>query len=550
MKKGNLIKFLIFLNILLITSAKGQVGFTVTPQLIEMELPAGAKRIFKVLLVNESEKDTNRYLVYPADVMQSERGTYKAIEKGTGKFSCADWLKLDTMEIVLGPKKGKEIPFQIQVPVRVSGGRYCAIVFDLLPKVTPMGEDYAGASVAFHFQIPVHIELTIKSGIRARPKSVEVTEIEVKPATEIPEYVRILKKAANNALVVSAKVFNRDNIHIKAKGRLLLTDKKGRRLREFPLGAGRGAVLPQTEVKFTSVIKRPLAGDYVAEAVINYGGISSAIGRLPFSVARRILERRGSFLATSPISVVIGREVLDLAVPPNSFRTQVLALSNEEHELVKVKTKLKYLLFDENGDIVAPDTGNDKFSCIDWLKVEPELLEIPSGQTKIFKVTFQIPDTNPGGRYACIDMQAMLASAKDTSLPTPIQIPVILSVTGIAEKKIEITKVEVSKGNPPRFAVYLKNLGNIHVKPRVKIELKYLPKAPETKDFTYIGEPKSELVGILGMDEFPVAVLPNCIAKLEQDHERILESGNYMAVVSADFGGTEPAIFIQKFKIK
>jgi hypothetical protein len=52
------------------------------------------------------------------------------------------------------------------------------------------------------------------------------------------------------------------------------------------------------------------------------------------------------------------------------------------------------------------------------------------------------------------------------------------------------------------------------------------------------------------MNNFPVAVLPGGVAKLEQNYERPLVPGNYSAVVSADFGGAEPAVFIYKFQIK
>ena len=547
--KDKALELIIFLLLIIFTLANGQANFTVTPQLIELNLAPGTRRAIKVLLVNESPKDTQRFLIFASDVIETEKGNYKVVEKGKGKFSCADWIRLDTMEVVLGPKEGKEIPFEIRVPTKISGGSYGAIVFGLQPKVTPMEEGYAGASVAFHFQIPVQLEITIKSSLTPKPRNVEVTSIEIIPATEDEDYNRILKKAAQNALVVNAVVNNRGNIHIKAKGNLIITDPKGRRLRQVPLGAGRGMVLPQTQVIFTSVIKRPLPGDYVAEAVINYGGVSPAIGRVPFSVTRKYSSVKGNFLSTSPIGLIISREALDMAVPTTGFRTQVLTLTNQENEPVNLKIKPKYLTFDESGNVVASDTGDDQFSCINWLTIEPKEFEIPPGQTKAVKIELNVKDALPGGRYACITCDALLASAKEKSLPTSLQIPVMVTVIGQTEKKGEVTKVEVSKGNPPGFAVYFKNTGRVHLKPTVKIELKYIPKIQGTGDLTYVGEPKSDLVGVFGISNFPVPVIPGCEAKFEQDYERRLESGNYMAVVTVEYGSTEPAIFIHKFKV-
>lgn len=544
--------FDILLIILSVTFSlvQGQANFTVTPQLVELELVPGGKKTFKVLLVNEGDKDTNRFRIVTADVFETEAGNYKVIDKGTSKFSCADWIKPDSMEITLGPKQGKEIPFEIKAPPKVSGGRYASIVFTLIPKVTPFGPDEAGVGITLHFRIPVQLEVTIKSGLTPRPKNVVINGIEIIPAQEDREYSLLLKNAAKNALVVKTTVENRGEMHIKAKGRLLLTDRKGKRLREFPLGAGRGMVLPQTKVKFVSVIKRPLAGNYVAEAILNYGGVAPAIARMPFTVGRKVVAKDRSFISTSAIGLNVGRGIIEIFGPPNSYRTQILTITNEENEMVKVKTKLKYLQYDENGDIVATDSGDKQFSCVDWLTIEPVEFELSPGATKSMKVVVRIPEAIPGGRYACINLEAMLLSAKDTILPTPFQVPIILTIPGTAEKKGEITKVEISTGNPPNFAVYFRNLGNIHLKPKVKIELAYLPKITSRPDLTYTGEPKSEPVGMFGMKELKYAVLPGGIAKMEQDYDQPLEPGNYTAVVTVDYGGAEPAVFVQKFQVK
>jgi hypothetical protein len=311
-------------------------------------------------------------------------------------------------------------------------------------------------------------------------------------------------------------------------------------------------VLPQTQVKFTSVIKRPLPGNYVVQAIITYGGLSQAIGRLPFTIARKVAAKGSSFLSNSPIGLVVNKEMVDVFVSPNSYRTQILSLTNEENQSVKIKTNLKYLSFDENSDIIAADTGDNRFSCINWLTIEPKQFEIPPGETKTLKLEVKVPEANPGGRYACIDWEALLADAKDTTIPTPLQVPVILTIPGLVEKKAEIVKVDIGTGNPPRFSVYFKNLSGIHIKPKIKIELNYLTKAPSSGDMTYVGgrEPKPELIGTFGMKPLTIPVLPGGITKMEQDYEKKLDPGNYTAVVTADFGGTDPAVFIQKFQVK
>lgn len=89
-------------------SAYGQINFTITPQLIELELMPGARKTFKVLLVNESEKDSNRFRITMADVYETEEGSYKVIDKGTGKFSCANWITPDTMELTLARNRVKK----------------------------------------------------------------------------------------------------------------------------------------------------------------------------------------------------------------------------------------------------------------------------------------------------------------------------------------------------------------------------------------------------------------------------------------------------------
>lgn len=543
--------FLLFTFIVAFWANGQQAAFTVQPQLLEPEIYPGAQQTFQVLLVNESDKDSNRFRIYATDFYETKEGSYKILDERTQEFSCADWIKLDTMKIALGPKSGKEIPFQIRAPSNARGGRCCAIVFELVSKVSQKEPGAGGASVVFHFRIPVYLIVTVKSSMTQKPRNVEIKGIDIKPASEDPEYNLKLKKGAENALVIKATLINRGNIHVKVKGNIILTDPKGKRLRQFPLGSGMGLILPQTTIDLISIIKRPMPGDYVAEAVVNYGGISPAIARIPFTVARKVSLKERSFLSTAPIVLNIGKEIINLAVPPNSYRTQIIAIGNEEKEPVTVKASLKYLRYDENGDIAASDSGNDRFSCISWLTIEPKQFEIPAGETKAVKVDLKVPENiTAGGRYACLTMATLLSSSKDTSLPTPVQIPVMLTITGVAEKKGEITKVDVSTGNPPRFTIYFKNIGSVHLKPRVKLELKFLPETPELTGMKYIGEPKTQLVGLLTFDEFPVSVLPEDVAKLEKDYVSRLGPGSYVAVISADFGGTEPAVFVQKFSIK
>ncbi len=548
-KKRNIL--LVFILLLLMTSlASGQANFSVTPQLIELELAPGSRYTIKVLLINETERDSQRFQIYASDVIQNEAGTYKVVEKGKSKFSCADWIKLDTMEVGLGPKKGKEIPFQIQVPATARGGRYGAIVFNLQPKVTQMGEEYAGGTAYFFLKVPVQIEITIKSYLTPKPKNVKIKSIDVIPVSEDKEYAaKFSQKNIKDALLVRAHVNNGGDMHIIAKGRLIIKDQKGRRLRVVPLGGGRGMVLPQTDVYFTSIIKRPLAGDYIAEAVINYGGLSSAIGEASFSVTRSGLAKKGTFKGTTPIAILVSREVLDVAAPPKGVRTQILSLTNQENEPVKIRTKVNYLLYDEYGNTVVTDSGLENFSCIKWLTIEPTEFEIQPGEKQAVKVTLNVPDVTPGGRYANLMFETFLKNEQGITIPIILQIPYLLTITGKTERQGEITKVVVGKGNPPSFAVYFKNTGNIHINPNVKIELKYLPKIQRTDDLTYIGEPKSELVGVLNLKRFPVDIIPGGIAKLENDYKQKLGPGNYMAVVTADFGVAEPVIFIHKFKI-
>jgi len=185
-----------------------QVNFSLSPQLIELNIPAGVRKKIQFSLVNESKFVKLPLALYPADVIQTKGGTYTTVEIGKGTLSCAPWIELKDTLINLEPEAGKEITGYVKIPTGVKGGRYGAIVIETrLPEETHQ----------IGMRMPVFLEITIRPQIK--PKRVTITDIKFENPAKMPKFI---DRKFNSALAVIASVKNEGDIHIKTSGNLII----------------------------------------------------------------------------------------------------------------------------------------------------------------------------------------------------------------------------------------------------------------------------------------------------------------------------------------
>ena len=184
-------------------------------------------RTFEVTMMNGSKSSTADFLIYVAELVQKPNGDYELVSVGEGENSCAKWIKLSSDKASIGPTQALSVKGTLTVPRGASGGRYAAVVFELIPE-QETGE-VAFASSTFVQRFVTVIELSIPA--RHVQKRLDVTGFNVTYAGEVPVYSSVYGK---QALILSAEVKNEGDIHVFPV-EMILRDGAGKRLREIPL---------------------------------------------------------------------------------------------------------------------------------------------------------------------------------------------------------------------------------------------------------------------------------------------------------------------------
>jgi len=506
-----------------------------SPPLVELSLSPGERREFNVLIGNEDKTNALNLLVFLSDFIELEDGGYKVVDKGTSRYSCADWMTITDSLITLPPGGSKEVKVQIKVPRDAVGGRYGAVVFEIVPAGL-VGPEKPFIQRRYHFRMPSFVEVTVKRG-RGLVKKVSLTDLKVTSSSADPE---IAAQVGKDNLIVTGRVKNEGNIHVNGKGRLIIRNKEGRKVREYPLGGGEGTVLPEAICDFVSVIQKPKPGDYVAQVILNYGAPSPVIANTAFTVSKFGASAKGKLKTSSTIALELDPERVEQIIHPGAFRVISFLLSNNEDTAITVNTRLQPMQFDPEGEIVILENTETKWSCQDWIKLEPGEFKLKPHERKQVRATLTVPPLAEGGRYTCLVFESHKEGEKQ-ALSTSFQIPVLLTIPKQTDFKGEIVKSELkfSQQNPPSLVTYFKNLGNIHFKPRGKVIVKsYIEiAASQEKGVVIAGSSKYEKIGEFAFKEAKEFVLPEGISKLETTFPSMLHAGKYVAEIDVEYGG-------------
>jgi hypothetical protein len=515
-----------------------------SPILLELDIAPGGRKTFQVFLSNENPNKAVAIRAYPGEMIQEKSGTYAIYNEGKPEFSCSDWITIRQPEFTIAPESSAVVTAEIKAPRDVYGGRYAALVFEILPEAG--ADERRVASVAYHFKMPTFLEVTVRrfGGV---VKKLEIVDFVAEPITN----PAMLRKVGKNSMAFKATVKNEGNMHVKAKGTLLLKTGEGKRVRQVPLGTGRGIVLPGSKLDFKSILRKPDPGEYVAFATIRYGSPAPALAEVPFTVSAQATTAE-EFKAASFLALRVRPEEIVQRTPAGGFRYINMIFRSQEAESVFVDSRIMGLYYDERGNLMVVDTNEVSRSCAGWLKLEPQSFAVPPGRSKNIKLVASIPRELSGGYYACLVFDAHTKGTQAAPLAAPFEIPILLSLPAGEELSGEISdvKVSASRNNPADIEVVFENTGNTHVKPKGKLVLKYLPPLVLPEGIEYAGERKYETVGEIDFSQIDEYVLPGEVRHLDATFPAKLPLGEYSAEITIRYGSDSVVKSEKKFQIK
>ncbi len=528
--------------------AGAQISLSFAPMLVELTAAPGSVNTFEIVMTNDSKAATADFLVYTADLVQKTNGDYEVVDAGKSERSCAKWIKLSTDKAAVEPSGTFAVKGVLTVPRGASGGRYAAVVFELVPEAR-QGEP-AFASTKFVQRFVTVVELSIPA--RQVQKRLDITGFHVVHASEKPAYAGIYGR---QAVVLLAEIRNEGDTHVSARGSMILRDSTGKRLREIPLGAGRGIVIPGATINLGSVLPAGLApGDYVADISVKYGGLRPASAKIPFSVgangAQASMAETTAVIA--PFSVNPGD--LDLSYPAGATAARSLVIENRSDQAIRVEGRAMPLAFDEEGELVTGEVAPSLAGCAQWIELKPNVVEIKPRSRQVVRMMISLPKGESGGRYANVVFTATPASSETGQTWSGESGAVVFLRVGKEFSTLgKLTPITAEDGGPSVgtvFGTVFENTGTIHVKPRVSMTIKKRVMPESIPGIEYVGPGSLVEVNSIDLGEEENVVLPGGRRLFNVALSGGLEPGDYVVEFLVNYGGKSPLYVMREFTVK
>ncbi|BAS28683.1 hypothetical protein LIP_2854 [Limnochorda pilosa] len=510
-------------------------SFNVSPLLIELEGPPGSSLPFEISISNESADRTGEFTVLAVPLQQDRGGNYRVASE-PGGHSADGWIQVSPEAFTLPPGGGQVIQGQLTFPRSFRGGAYAGVVLRLKPEEGPR----EGPQQVFRNELVVIVEaVAVTPGVRP---DLYISKLAVLSAGQ-PGLEQVARQFGPEALLFSAELTNEGNVHGFARGQLSLWDASGRKIREIPLGAGRGAVLPGATVQLTSVLPTGLPpGEYTLQAVVYYGGPRPAITRQSFTVGEQLLQAaqggRGARIAVEP-------ETVSFELVPGAARFAALRIRNLDRVPVTVTGRVISLVYDAAGNPNVEDVPADG-SAAGWTLLRPESVTLAPGQTRSLQVGVRTPrGAGLGARYAQVLLTATPEIGKEGFVETQVNVPIYALLGEELAPAGELSALAVEASEDGRFLVVsteFSNHGTVHTTPsaQVLMELKTLPEPVEGAE--YVGDPIWVETAKIEVPPAGTPVLPGGTRNLGALLSRPETPGEYRIRVTVRYPGGTPLV--------
>lgn len=526
-----LVLFLIISSIIL--SQVGGPSIALSPMLIEKNVNPGDSFTVELFVENNNEFETLNFKAFVADVEETEDGTYRILEPGTTPYSVAKYVKIEPAEFSVPPKSTKMIKAEVSIPRGLVGGLYGVIVVQLEPPEAT--EEGALQETTFVYRLTSFLEITL-AGTRQRIEAF-CDSFEVKLSKDFPMFRTYL---GDNAFVFVAKVTNTGNVHVVTKGTLIIQTIDKRTVARMPLGGGRGVIIPGATVNLMSITGRKFPpGEYVARAVIDYGGRRPVIAETKFTVKEQEVEIHETQTIELAKFLVEPQEI-ELNLKPRAFRSKIVKVTNRGDTPIELEAKILPLEFDEYGDLLPE---GERKGSIDWVQITPRIFRLDPGKSRNVRISIRAPEDASGGYYGDIVFKSKGIESSETGA----NLLILVGNEFTKKASMEIKSLEILE-NGLSVDIIFKNEGNIHLKPDLQVAL--VRHYPQTEENGVVKPPRDEIIANAsksGADNNPV--LPNTLRIYGILFPIVLEEGDYEILVRADFGGEAPIVARQSFKV-
>jgi len=474
------------------------------------------------------------------DVVETVEGAYDLKQPGSTKYSIARWVRVEPDTITVPPKETKTVIVTVNVPRGVSGGLYGAVTFEIQ---TPQSqetqrptEEGAYGEIEFKYRMASFLEIVV-SGTRKRIEAFPAY-FKVERSDDIPS-IRI--QIGDGALVFTLGVLNKSNVHIITKGTLTIKTKEGRTIAKMPLGAGRGVVLPDSTVNMRTITRRFFPpGEYIARAVVDYGGRRPIVAETTFTVSSEKVETEEEKKEANPVMITIDPVDIEIKALPGSYRSSIVKVSNLGEETLQVEGKILPLVYDIYGEILPEE---ERGTPPDWINLTPSSFSLRPGQSRNVRVAVRVPENFTGGYYADVIFKT------EGGLKTEVGANLLVFVGKDEDITIEASAdlVYTVKEDGVYADIIFENTGNYHLLPKITFGLNRITPQQVTDEGLIIPEKVESLIQEEISSTNPV--LPGTKRIFSIFIPIVLEESQYELLARCDYGKT-PIVLRKSFQME
>lgn len=527
--------FVLVLSSLIFFQQASAQSLGIDPLLVQRTITAGSSVNFTINIQNDSLFEAVTLQVGVADLSENIRGVYDLVDPKTSAFSLADWVSFQPEVLTIQPASSGSVLVTISVPRGISGGRYGAIT--LIPPKDSHQSAVGDSTTPFTYRMASFIELEIGSVAR---KEAFISDFAVALSEDWPT---IRQQVGDHALVYSAEVTNVSNVHITTKGTLSIRTPEGRTIANYPLGGGRGIILPESTVRLQSVTSLNLSpGDYIARAVIDYGGRRPMVSEVEFAVTASDLAAKEQ-VSASLSRFIVEPEEIELVLRAGAMGSTIIELTNRGSEAISVVSKIIPLEFSLLGDFLPEE---DRGAGPDWISLSPASFVLQPGRSQKARLTLRPPKGLTGGHYVDLVFES---STEGGSVEAGSSILLFVGDKIARNGSIEIVNIE-QELEQIVFDAMFTNIGNYHLIVGGDFSLSKVYERYIDEETGQVFPRRTEVISSIAIPTSTNPVLPGRQRAFSFQIPTALEVGDYEIAIRVDYGGDEPALTLLPFGIE
>jgi hypothetical protein len=524
-------------------------SFGIRPQLVNLEGVPGSSHTFNLFVHNADPTRSARAWLWIADPVQRPNGSLSFEPVGSYEYSSGNWITLGQNEVIIPPNSEVAVNVTMRIPGGGLAGSYHSLiaVSGTPPPGTPIAPERENEAFVVNrvtFGVIIHTDIT---GTLRPDAEVETMFI----STDPPPRSGMTPRTAPAKRWLVIRLRNTGNSMIYGWGWAMLRREGAGLVHRWRVGhrdvGERRVIYPGRHIDLYLPIERQLtAGRYVASTRLDYAPRRAALGDMIIDVTEDqarddIVTTAGPFESlTLGLSVLVDKELEELAVTPGGLRTGILTITNNEDTDLQVELELSNAAMDADG-IITPGQYSEKHpvDVAQWLRVGPMKFNLPPGVGRRIQYIVEPPDVEDLRqdlvgliRVRARRLDAVAREAEQEVIGETGTL-IVASMAGRGERVGEIGEIKVDVrpelSGLVRFGIPIINSGDVHFFPIVRLVL-------QGKD-----NPSIRLEAKAGLGDSRTLVLPGIERIVWIEARRsVLEGGLYTASISLDYGGTAP----------